>query len=519
MENLTVWITIGIYIAIIIAVGIVSGKGKKTVADLTVGGRNAGAWLSALSYGTAYFSAVMFVGYAGGTGFKFGMWGILAGIGNGIFGAWLAWIVLARKTREITQRLKIKTMPQYLEKRYQSSAMRIFSCLVIFVFLIPYSASVYKGIASVADVMLGIPDTVCLIIIAAIAMLILVFGGYVVQARADFIQGIMMIIGMIALLFFIVRSDQVGGFAGIAEYAKTDLGLPKLDSTKWTALISLVLMTSFGTWGLPHMIQKFFGIRDDKQAKRGIVISTVFCLLIAGGGYFIGSLCYKFFTPAQIGAFPAPSTDYIVPNILKAAALPNILVGLTLVMLIAASVTTLCSISLTASSVMALDFIKKTFKNNLSDKKSANLTKIVGVLFIVCSYFVANTKTPILDMMSYSWGIISGSFLAPYAISLFWKGLNKTGAWAGILVGFFVAMPPAACKMVLVLKIAASTAPELLKLNGPNVYEDIASKGPMYAVIAMVASIIACVVVSLIANAAGKKQDNEFFYNGVVEAE
>ncbi len=507
MGNLTVWITIGVYIAVIIAVGLISGKGKKSVADLTVGGRNAGAWLSALSYGTAYFSAVMFVGYAGGTGFKFGLWGILAGIGNGIFGAWLAWVVLARRTREVTQRLDIQTMPQFLEKRYQSSAMRVFSSLVIFVFLVPYSASVYKGIASVAQVLLKVDDTACLIVIALVAMLILLFGGYVVQARADFIQGIMMIVGMAALLFCIIRSSQVGGFSGIAEYAKTDLGLPALDGPKWTALISLVLMTSFGTWGLPHMIQKYFGIRDDKQAKRGIVISTAFCLLIAGGGYFIGSLCYRFFTPDQINAFPTPQTDFIVPNILKAASLPNILVGLTLVMLIAASVTTLCSISLTASSVLSLDFIKKTFKSGLNDKKSANMTKIVGVVFIICSYFVANTKTPILDMMSYSWGIISGSFLAPYAVALFWKGLNKVGAWAGILVGFFVAMPPAACKLALVFKLTESATAT-----------DIAGKGPFYAVIAMVASIVVCVVVSLIANAAGKKQDSEFFYSSVVKA-
>lgn len=520
MEHLWVWVTIGVYIVVIAAVGIVAGKGKKSVADLTVGGRNAGAWLSALSYGTSYFSAVMFVGYAGGTGFKYGMWGILAGIGNGIFGAWLAWVVLARRTREATQRLKIKTMPQFLEKRYDSGAIRIFSALVIFIFLVPYSASVYKGIASIADVLLGIPDTVCLIIIAVVAILILVFGGYVVQARADFVQGVMMIVGIAALLFFIIRSGQVGGFAGIAEHVRVENGFPALDKAKWIALMSLVLMTSFGTWGLPHMIQKYFGIKDDKQAKRGIVISTLFCLLIAGGGYFIGSLVFRVLSPDTISGLqtehPQNFTDYLIPTILQQVKLPDVLVGLTLVMLIAASVTTLCSISLTASSVLSLDFIKSTFKKNMGDKSAANMTKILGVLFIGVSYVVANTKTPILDMMAYSWGILSGSFLAPYAIALFWKGLNKAGAWAGILVGFFVALPPAVAKMALVLKLAESSA---AAGGAPNAYDALAGKGPNYAVLAMLCSIAACFIVSLIANAAGKKQDNEFFYSGVVEAE
>ncbi|HOU11360.1 MAG TPA: sodium:solute symporter family protein, partial [Clostridiales bacterium] len=428
----------------------------------------------------------------------------------------------ARRTRDVTQRLKIKTMPQYLEKRYQSGSMRVFSALVIFIFLVPYSASVYKGIASISKVMLSenISDKLWLVIIAVVAMLILVFGGYVVQARADFVQGIMMIIGMVALLAFIIRSSQVGGPAGIIEYVKSDIGLPALKGPQWVALISLVLMTSFGTWGLPHMIQKYFGIKSDRQAKMGTVISTLFCLLIAGGGYFIGSLVFKILTPSTIDGlkaqYPQNFKDYLVPTILKTVQLPDILVGLTLVMLIAASVTTLCSLSLTASSVLSLDFIKSSFKKDMGDKSAANMTKIIGVLFIVVSYIVANTKTPILDMMAYSWGILSGSFLAPYAIALFWKGLNKAGAWAGILVGFCVALPPAVAKMAMVLGFAESSA---AAGGPPNAFDALAGKGPNYAVLAMLCSIAVCVVVSLIANAAGKKQDNEFFYTGVVQAE
>ncbi|NLA76625.1 MAG: sodium:solute symporter family protein, partial [Clostridiales bacterium] len=307
MANAAVWITICAYIAIIIVIGIMAGRKSKGVADLTVGGRSAGAWLSALSYGTAYFSAVMFVGYAGGTGKSFGLWGIAAGIGNAVFGAYLAWKLLARKTRDVSGRLKIKTMPEFFEKRYGSSTLKTFAAVVIFVFLVPYSASVYKGIASVAEVLLGIPNSVSMIIIAVMAMLLLVLGGYLVQAKADFFQGLVMMGGVTLLLIYVIKSDPVGGFSGIAQYAKTPLGLPKLTSSQSLSLISTVLMTSFGTWGLPQKVQKFFGIKDDKQAKRGISISTFFCMLIAGGGYFIGSLCYMFFTKANL-----PAQDYIV---------------------------------------------------------------------------------------------------------------------------------------------------------------------------------------------------------------
>ena len=485
----TMWITIGVYIAGLIAVGVVTGRSSKSIADLTVGGRQAGAWLSALSYGTAYFSAVMFVGYAGATGFGFGLWGILAGLGNAVFGSLLAWMLLARRTREAAARLNLHTMPEFFEKAYNSKAMKLFACLVIFIFLVPYSASVYKGLGSIAQVLLGINDTVFMVIIAALAALLLIFGGYLVQARADFVQGIIMMGGVALLIFFIVRADAVGGLQGIAEYAKTPQGLPKLDGKGWWALLSLVLMTSFGTWGLPHMLQKYFGIRDDKQAKRGIWISTFFALLVAGGGYFIGSLCHAFVKAGQINveslqaAHGAVFKDYIVPSMLKAANIPGVLLGIVFVLLLAASVSTLCSVTLTASSTLVMDFIG-TLRPKTPEKQLKLGTKLLCVLFIVVSYAVANSNTPILDLMSYSWGIISGSFMAPYVLSLYYKGMNKIGAWSGIGVGFAIALIPAVSKLLNLAGVTAQAAADLM------------GQGPQFAVVAMAASLAVCFIVS-----------------------
>lgn len=501
MEKTALWLTLGIYLAAMFGIGIVEGRKSKSVADLTVGGRNAGAWLSALSYGTAYFSAVMFVGYAGGTGLKYGLWGILAGIGNCIFGSWLAWKVLARRTRDTASRLKLKTMPDFLEKRYGSKAMKTFASVVIFVFLVPYSASVYKGLASVAEVLLDVDVNICMIVIAVVALLLLVLGGYLVQARADFVQGIVMMVGVTLLIVFVIRCDKVGGFAGIAEYAKSDFGFAPMKADDWVSLWATVLMTSFGTWGLPQMVQKYFGIKDDAQAKRGITISTFFALLVAGGGYFIGSLCHRFFT---VGV-DMPAQDYIVPEMLKAANLPVILLGVVMVLLISASVSTLCSVTLTACSTVSIDLIKAHVPS-MTDKKTARLTKIFCAVFIVLSYIVANTDTPILDMMSYSWGIISGSFLAPYVLALYYKKLNRMGAWYGIFTGFFIALIPAVSKVITMFGVTNETVVSL------------AAKGPTYACAAMIASIIVCVVIS---NTTQKKcpANSEFFYTGTIEKE
>ena len=476
-KQLTIWIVIGVYAIFMLAVGILYSRKGTDMASFTVGGRSAGAWISALSYGTAYFSAVMFIGYSGGSGWSYGLWSVLVGIGNALFGSLLAWLVLADRTREYTRKHDIKSMPQLFEKRFGSSKMRLFACVVIFVFLIPYSASVYKGLTSVCSVILGIDEQVCMIIIAIASALLLVLGGYIATLKADFVQGFVMMIGVSALIVLVVLSPQVGGLgtglSNMTEYMRSHEMLP-LTGKPAVALISTLLMTSFGTWGLPQMVHKYYGIKDRQEVKRGTIISTVFALLVAGGGYFIGSLSHLFFGETM----PEGGKDFLVPLMLDQAGLPDLLVGVILVLLISASVSTLSSITLTACSTVSMDLVKPTIAKKMNDKDLAALTRILCLVFVVMSYFIANYPTPILEMMSYSWGIISGSFLAPYLLSLYWRGINRAGAWAGMLCGFLTAFLPAA--------ISGFTTPD----------------GPLYACLAMAVSFVLCFGVS---KAAGRK--------------
>ena len=483
-SQLIIWITVAVYIAFIVAVSIINKKRSKSMTDFAVGGRSAGGWASALSYGTAYFSAVMFIGYSGGTGWKYGLWAVLPGIGNAIFGSLLAWLVLANRTRSVTRELKIKSMPQFFDKRFSSPAMKMFCMIVIFIFLIPYSASVYKGLTSVCSVLLGVNETICMIVIALVSLVVVVLGGYAAALKADFIQGIVMIVGVIVLIVSVIRCQQVGGLeAGLSAIREKTQAL-ELGPVQHIGLWATVLMTSFGTWGLPQMIHKYYGIRDNKEVKRGTVVSTFFALVVAGGGYFIGSLSRLFYSNLVEGG-----TDYLVPNMLSQAGLSSILLGVVLVLLIAASVSTLSSITITASSTITMDFVKPKIFPNFDGVKTAWISRIISVIFIVLSYIIANSNTPILDMMSYSWGIISGSFLAPYAISLYWKKLNKAGAWAGMIGGFIVALPPVICKL-----FANGVTLKLFGLNFGNVMD----MGAHFACLSMVVSIILCVVVSLI---------------------
>ncbi len=495
-KELIIWSTIAVYIAVMLVIGLLNARSTKSMADFTVGGRNAGAWVSALSYGTAYFSAVMFVGYAGATGWAYGIWGVLVGIGNAVFGSLLAWLVLARRTRETTRRLHIKSMPQFFDKRFNSLGMKRFSVVIIFLFLLPYSASVYKGLTSVCSVLLGIDEHISMIVIALVAGVVVVLGGYAATLKADFLQGIVMFLGVSAMIIAVVRSNQIGGLSVGLKAISTETAKLNLGVKEFVGLTATVLMTSFGTWGLPQMVHKFYGIRDDYEVKRGTIISTIFALVIAGGGYFVGSFSRLFFQE-----LPAKGKDYLIPNMLSQAGLPNILLGLILVLLISASVSTLAAITITASSTLTMDFIQARLFPKMDSAKTAAITKVVCGLFVVFSYIIANSNTPILDMMSYSWGILSGSFLAPYMISLYWKGINRAGAWAGMTGGFAIAAPPVVCKLF----IPDAALPGVDK---------IANLGPHFACAAMLISLLLCFGISNLAKARNWKSaaGNPAFY-------
>lgn len=460
-----IWVVVAFYIILMVVIGVRSAKNTKTITDFVVGSRKAGPWMTAFAYGTTYFSAVIFIGYAGRSGFDFGFWAVLIGVSNALIGTFLAWKLLGSKTRDITRRLKIKTMPQMFEERYNSKRIKIFSSIVIFVFMVPYSASVYSGLSYLCEHILGVNYILAMAVIALIAAVYLVLGGYLASLKADLVQGIIMLVGVVAMVFFVVNSDVVGGLSeGLTELTAVmdENGILSMSPQLITSLIGLCILTSIGSWGMPQMVQKFYGVETDKGVKTGTIISTMFAAVISIGAYFVGSLGRLFFTEV-----PAGGHDLIVPQIL-AQTLPPLLLGVVLILVLSASVSTLSGITLTSCATISLDLVPT--KKVLSKEKSLLLTRLLCLLFIIMSFLLAATKAPILLLMSFSWGTISGSFLAPYILGLWWKTMNKTGAWSGMLTGLSVSVI-----LAVVSKFDAGNA-------------------PIFGVIAMASSFIACII-------------------------
>ena len=439
-----------IFLAVTVGVGVYSRKQAKSVEGFVLGGRNVGAWLTAFAFGTSYFSAVVFVGYAGQFGYKYGLSSSWIGIGNAIIGSLLAWLLLGRRTRTMTQHIQSRTMPDFFGTRFNSQGLRVVASIIVFVFLIPYTAGVYKGISTLFEMGFGIPYQWCVIIMAALTALYVILGGYKATAINDFVQGIIMLFGIVAVIMAVLASK--GGFSSAVDQlaqlpSDTDPNANGLFADIWGPdpwnLLGVVVLTSLGTWGLPQMVGKFYSITDEAAIKRGTIISTIFAVVVAGGCYFLGGFGRIFGVPPTL---PNGKLDFdsIIPGMLE--GLPDALIGLVVLLVLSASMSTLASLVLTSSSTMTLDLIYRDKKSEEGEVKSGQIDeelsakierrkvvimRVLIVFFIVISLMIAlNPPTFIAQLMGISWGALAGAFLAPFMLGLYWKNVTKASVWA-----------------------------------------------------------------------------------------
>lgn len=440
------WIILILYIILMVGIGVYCRKSTGNVTDFVLGGRSVGPWISAFAYGTSYFSAVVFIGYAGQFGWNFGVSAVLIGLGNAFIGSLLAWLVLGNRTRAMTRHLNATTMPEFFEKRYFSKKLKIAASIIVFVFLIPYTASVYNGLSRLFSMAFNIDYTICIIAMAALTGVYVMLGGYMATALNDFIQGIIMIFGIIAVIASVLNANG-GLFSSMVELSQTPSTTPITEGLQgaFTSilgpdpinLIGVVLLTSIGTWGLPQMIHKFYAIKDKRSVKIGTIVSTVFAVVVAGGSYFMGAFGRLFVTASEITPEGGGRMlyDQIVPKMLE-SALPDILIGVVVVLVLSASMSTLSSLVLTSSSTLTLDLIKPYFAKNMNDKRQVLVMRILIAFFIVISVMIAlNPSAYITTLMSISWGALAGAFLAPLLYGLYWKGVTTAGVWAGFIAG------------------------------------------------------------------------------------
>lgn len=450
-----------------IAIGVYYRKKTENVSDFVLGGRGLGPWFTAFAYGTSYFSAVIFVGYAGKFGWAYGVASTWVGVGNAVIGSLLAWLVLGKRTRAMTKHLDAKTMPEFFELRYNSKTLKTVSAVIIFIFLIPYTASVYNGLSRLFEKSFNIDYEWCIVVMAIFTAIYVIMGGYKATALNDFIQGIIMLIGIIAVVVAVLNVN--GGLSGsldaMGEIPGADGSTGVFNSLFGPDpinLVGVVILTSLGTWGLPQMVQKFYAIRDDKSVVTGTVVSTVFALVVAGGCYFLGGFGRLFME--NVDGSPKEGFDAIVPSMMD--SLPSVLFALVIVLVLSASMSTLSSLVLTSSSTLTIDLIKPMMKGKMDEKSEVRTMRIFIAVFLLISVAIAvyslrgaqQEAMVISSLMGISWGALAGSFLAPFMYGLFWKGVTKAAVMASFICGVAIT----AVHMVIYTFGAVPDAPKTL---------------------------------------------------------
>ena len=434
-----------LFFAVMTGVGIYCRKSTTSVQGFVLGGRKVGSWLTAFAFGTSYFSAVIFVGYAGQFGWKYGLAATWIGIGNALIGSLLAWRVLGRRTRLMTQHLGSATMPDFFGRRFSSAALKVFASVIVFVFLIPYTASLYNGLSRLFGMAFGIDYSWCVLGMAILTGIYVLVGGYMATAVNDFIQGIIMLVGICAVIVAVLNGNggftrAVNSLSQIPSDVAADMNGPFVSffGPEPLYLLGVVLLTSLGTWGLPQMVGKFYAIRDEAAIRKGTVISTIFAFIVAGGCYFLGGFGRLYGGVIERTPDMLPVYDSIIPSMLS--TLPDLMIGIVIILVLSASMSTLSSLVLTSGSTLTLDIIRPASGNKMNEKGTLLCIRLLVLFFIAVSSVLAivqakSNVTFIAQLMGISWGALAGAFLAPFLWGLFWKRTTPAAVCASFILG------------------------------------------------------------------------------------
>lgn len=431
-----------LFFGVMVSIGFYCRKHATDVNGFVLGGRSVGPWLTAFAYGTSYFSAVIFVGYAGQFGWKYGIASTWIGIGNALIGSMLAWVILGRRTRIMTQHLDSATMPEFFGKRFESTGLKICASVIVFIFLIPYTASLYNGLSRLFGMAFDIDYTICIIVMAVLTGIYVIAGGYMATAINDFVQGIIMLAGIVVVIGAVLKTnggfmEAINGLAHVQDEAVTSQpgAFASFFGPDPLNLLGVVILTSLGTWGLPQMVQKFYAIKSENSIKKGTIISTFFAIVVSGGCYFLGGFGRLYADKIDIAK---DGYDAVIPTMLS--DLSPILIGLVVILVLSASMSTLSSLVMASSSTLTLDVLKGHVIKKMDEKKQVLIMRLLIVVFILISVVIAIVQytsniTFIAQLMGVSWGALAGAFLAPFLYGLYWKKTTKAACYTSFVFG------------------------------------------------------------------------------------
>jgi SSS family solute:Na+ symporter/sodium/proline symporter len=431
-------LVIGAYAVFTLAIGYLGLRKARTFSDYFLGGRSVGPWMSAFTYAAAYFSAVLFIGFAGKVGWGFGLSGLWIALGNALVGVLGVWGLLGNRIRRMSVELQVSTMPEFLEKRYASPFLKLIASLAVFLFLVPYSAAVFIGLSYLFKANFGLAFGAALAVMGLFTAFYLVLGGYKSMTMIDVVFGMIMCVGSAVLVgSTLAKAGGLGKLVSGLGAADPRLTAAVGPGGAWP-LFALVFLTSVAPFAMPQLVQKFYAIKDERAVRRGMIASTAFALLIAGAAYFTGAAARFFLTPESAPAAFAggrPVFDVLMPEFL-AKVVPPSLSTLMMLLILSASMSTLAALVLISSSSVVKDLYAGFVRPDVPDRTLTRLMRIMSAVFILLSVVLAYFRpATIVAILSVSWGAIGSFFLGPFVWGLISRTVTKFGAIGSAVLG------------------------------------------------------------------------------------
>ena len=451
------YIFVAAYVAFILIVGLrtrkETGGGKES---FLLGGRSIGPVVTSFSFAATYISGVCMVN-AGKVGWDWGIGAMWNAWGNVLLSIAFMWFFLGTRSRRISARLKVQTVPDYLRARYKTEYFKLVGSLVLFFFMIPYTAAVFSSLSYMFTRVFHLPYIAAVIVMAVLATVNLVVGGYKAAAKIDVLQGGIMVVGGIILAVATLSAKEVGGLAeGLRRLREIE---PFVNSAGVTAtggditnfgfngsaglllgVVPFVIMTSWAPNGLPQMATKFFAIKDAKLVRTGAIVCTILGFIIITGVHIPGLFIHLFYSE-----LPEGGTNVLVPDMLTKIfgndLLGQVCLSIIMLLVLSASMSHLASQVLSSAAAIGMDFLKGYFLKDLSEQKTTLLLRVCTVLFMLAALVLALLNLGVISsIQSLAWGAISGFFLAPYVFGTLGKRVTKAGAIAGSIVGLACAL-------------------------------------------------------------------------------
>ena len=452
------YVFVAAYVAFILIVGLrtrkeSAGGGKES---FLLGGRSIGPVVTSFSFAATYISGVCMVN-AGKVGWDWGIGAMWNAWGNVLLSIAFMWFFLGTRSRRISAKLNVQTMPDYLRARYQTEYFKLVGSLVLFFFMIPYTAAVFSSLSYMFTRVFNLPYIGAVIVMAVLATVNLVVGGYKAAAKIDVLQGGIMVVGGVILAVATLSAKEVGGLAeGLRRLREIE---PFVNSAGVTAtgrditnfgfngnaglllgVIPFVIMTSWAPNGLPQMATKFFAIKDAKLVRTGAIVCTILGFIIITGVHIPGLFIHLFYSE-----LPAGGTNVLVPDMLTKIFgndfIGQVCLSIIMLLVLSASMSHLASQVLSSAAAIGMDFLKGYFLKDLSEQKTTLLLRVCTVLFMLAALVLALLNLGVISsIQSLAWGAISGFFLAPYVFGTLGKTVTKAGAIAGSIAGLACAL-------------------------------------------------------------------------------